>query len=111
MMGDRGRAPVWNLTRLMAFRADTGETLLDLPTGLSQMGPPMTFMIDGIQFITVAGSPPAPPGGRGGFGRGGGGRGGAPDTPPQPSRLLALALNGTAPLPGVPEPDDEDQDN
>ena len=99
-------------SRLLAFRADTGETLLDLPTGLSQMGPPMTFMIDGTQYITVAGGPPAPPGGRGGFGRGRGGRGrgAAPDTPPQPSRLVALALGGTVPLPGVPEPPESDEE-
>ena len=38
-------------TRLLAYRADTGEQLLDLQTGLSQMGPPMTFMLDGKQHV------------------------------------------------------------
>ncbi len=94
-------------TRLLAFSADTGETLLDLPTGLSQMGPPMTFMIDGTQYVMVAGGPPAPPGGRGRDGARGGARGGGPDTPQGPSRLLALTLNGTTPLPGVPPAEPE----
>jgi quinohemoprotein ethanol dehydrogenase len=92
-------------TRLLAYRADTGEQVLDLPTGLSQMGPPMTFLLDGKQYVAVAGGPPPVPGaGRGGFG--GGGRGG--DAPPpgvvpqpaaggapgQPSRMLVFVLNG-----------------
>jgi hypothetical protein len=41
--------------KLLVFRADTGEKLLELATGLSQMGPPITFMIDGRQYVTVAG--------------------------------------------------------
>lgn len=93
--------------RLLAFRADTGELLLDLETGLSQMGPPMTFMIDGKQIIAVAGGPPQQGGGRGGPGGGGapGAGRGAPDPntpPPAPSKLLALALDG-APIP-APQP-------
>jgi quinohemoprotein ethanol dehydrogenase len=80
--------------RLMAFRADTGEKLLDLETGLSQMGPPVTFMLDGKQYITVAGGPPQ-----------GAGRGGAATAPARPSRLLALVLNGTpVAAPRPPEP-------
>ena len=74
-------------TRLLAYRADTGEQVLDLPTGLSQMGPPMTFMLDGKQYISVAGGPPAVPGA---------GRGGPPSATPaaptQPSRLLTYTL-------------------
>jgi hypothetical protein len=94
--------------RLLAFRADTGEQLLDLETGLSQMGPPMTFMADGKQIVAVAGGPPQQGGGRGGpgGGGGGGGRGAAPDPnapPPPPSKLIALALDG-APIPVPPAP-------
>src|SRR5579871_3928977 len=89
-------------TRLLAYRADTGEQLLDLQTGLSQMGPPITFMLDGKQYIAVAGGPPA---------QAGGGRGGAAAPPAnnvavgpaQPSHLLVLALDGKAVLPGVSE--------
>jgi PQQ-dependent dehydrogenase (methanol/ethanol family) len=85
------------VNRLIAYRADTGEQLLDLDTHLSQMGPPMTFMIDGKQYIAVAGGPPAQPG-AGGQG-GGGGRGAAPAGPPRPSRLLTFVLDGTGQLP------------
>jgi len=86
--------------RLLAFRADTGEQVLDLTTGLSQMGPPMTYMIDGRQYIAVAGGPPAAGGGRGGAG-GGAGAGQQPAAPPQPSRLITLVLDGK-PLPPAP---------
>jgi quinohemoprotein ethanol dehydrogenase len=76
--------------KLLVFRADTGEKLLELATGLSQMGPPITFMIDGRQYITVAG------GARGGDR---GGRGGAQAGPARPGHLLALVLDGKAPMP------------
>jgi quinohemoprotein ethanol dehydrogenase len=107
-------------TRLLAYRADTGEQVLDLATGLSQMGPPMTFMLDGKQYVAVAGGPPAVPGaGRGGGGAGGGGgappaggtpglvpqpaAGAAPAAPGPPSKLLVLVLDGK-PLPAAPAP-------
>ena len=57
----------------MAFLADTGEKLLELQTGLSQIGPPITFAIDGKQYLAVAG------GSKGGLGQ-----------------LLVLALDQTA---------------
>ena len=63
-------------TRLIVYRADNGDQLMDITTGLSQMGPPMTFMLDGKQYIAIAGGPPPAGGGRGGAG-GGGGRGAA----------------------------------
>jgi quinohemoprotein ethanol dehydrogenase len=66
-------------TRLIVYRADNGDQLMDITTGLSQMGPPMTFMLDGKQYIAIAGGPPpAGGGGRGGAGGGGGGRGAPP---------------------------------
>ncbi|HWF08881.1 MAG TPA: PQQ-binding-like beta-propeller repeat protein [Bryobacteraceae bacterium] len=79
-------------TKLYAYNAETGQQVLELETGLSQMGPPMTFQIDGKQYVAVAGGPPAAAGG----GRGGGG---APApapaaAPAQPSRLLVLAVDG-----------------
>jgi quinohemoprotein ethanol dehydrogenase len=88
-------------SRLMAFRADTGEKLLDLDLHMSQMGPPVSFTIDGKQYISVAGGPP------GGGTFGGGGRGAAkggdtPASPPQPAHLIILALDGKAPIPGAP---------
>jgi quinohemoprotein ethanol dehydrogenase len=42
--------------RLMAYSADKGETLLELATGqTSGMGPPMTYLLDGKQYIAVMG--------------------------------------------------------
>jgi len=52
-------------TRLIVYRADNGDQLMDITTGLSQMGPPMTFMLDGKQYVAIAGGPPPAGGGRG----------------------------------------------
>jgi quinohemoprotein ethanol dehydrogenase len=42
--------------RLVAYSADKGEKLLDLDTGLrSGMGPPMTYRLDGRQYIALMG--------------------------------------------------------
>jgi quinohemoprotein ethanol dehydrogenase len=42
--------------RLIAYSADKGEQLLELPTGLHNgMGPPITFAIDGKQYIALMG--------------------------------------------------------
>lgn len=79
---------------LLAFRADTGEKLLDLATGLSQMGPPMTYELDGKQYLTVAGGAPAAPGRGGASGREAAG-------PAQPPHLLTFVLDGKAPLPAA----------
>jgi PQQ-dependent dehydrogenase (methanol/ethanol family) len=58
---------------LRVYRADTGQKLLDVDTHLTQVGPPMTFMLDGKQYVSIAGGPPAAGGGRGGGGGAGGG--------------------------------------
>jgi quinohemoprotein ethanol dehydrogenase len=76
-------------SRLLAYRADNGEKVFDLDLGTSQMGPPISFTIDGKQYIAVTGGP-----------AGGGGRG-AGATPPKPANLLVLGLDGKAPIPGV----------
>ena len=47
------------INRLLAYRADTGEQVFDLDTHLSQMGPPMTFMLDGKQGRRSACGPPS----------------------------------------------------
>jgi PQQ-dependent dehydrogenase (methanol/ethanol family) len=96
-------APTAGQSHLLAFKADTGEKVLDLPTGLSQLGPPMTYMLDGKQYIVIAGGPIQ--GGGGGPGGAGAAKGkGAPAAPAAPpiSRMVALVLDGTKPLPGVP---------
>jgi len=86
--------------RLLAFRADTGEKLLELDLHTSQMGPPISFVIDGKQYISVTGGPEAP-----GLAVGGGAKGGdakGPAAPPRPAHLLVLAVDGKAPIPGAP---------
>lgn len=55
-------------SNLRIYRADTGEKLADIDTHLNSVGPPMTFMLDGVQYVTIAGGPQA--GGGGGRGRG-----------------------------------------
>src|SRR5215467_2955131 len=95
-------------TRLLAYRADTGEQILDVTTGISQAGPPMTFIIDGKQYVAIAGGPVGAGGGRGdggpGAGRGNGGQAAAPTIPAVPSRLLVYGLDGKAMLPAPPAP-------
>ena len=94
--------------RLYAFKADTGEQLLDLATEMGNPGPPMTFMLNGKQYIAIAGSIGGGGGGGRGGGGGGGGRGGggggagatAPQGPQPPAaRLLVLTLDGKPVVP------------
>jgi PQQ-dependent dehydrogenase (methanol/ethanol family) len=81
---------------LLAFKADTGEQVLGLATGLpASPGPPMTFMLDGKQYIAVAGA-------TGGGAGGGGGRGGGAAAAPAGGAPAAPA-GGAPPLPaGAP---------
>jgi PQQ-dependent dehydrogenase (methanol/ethanol family) len=73
--------------RLMAYAADKGEKVLEIQTGLrGGMGPPITYILDGKQYVALAG-------GQGGQG----GRGGPPVAP----KLLVFALDGKTPLPAV----------
>ncbi len=42
--------------RLVSYSADKGEKLLDIQTGLrSGMGPPITYMLDGKQYVALMG--------------------------------------------------------
>jgi quinohemoprotein ethanol dehydrogenase len=94
-------------TSLYAYKADTGDELLALPFNVGGAAPPITYMVDGTQYIAfatgtqfmalkVGGTAPMPAAPAGGGGRGGaGGRGaggGAPATPPP------------APTPNPPQP-------
>jgi quinohemoprotein ethanol dehydrogenase len=116
--------------RLIAYSADKGEKLLEVQTNLrGGMGPPITYMVDGKQYISfMGGTGPLPrfPGG------GGGGNNAAPapaksneahpgtaaaaeekaaEEPPPPGfgngpqvtpKLLTFVLDGKAPLPEPP---------
>jgi outer membrane protein assembly factor BamB len=90
-----------NNGRLIAYKADTGEKLFEITTNQpGGMGPPITFMVDGKQYVAVAGGL----GQRGGFGGGGnrGGPGGGPGGPgagPGPGGPAGPA--GAPPAPGA----------
>ena len=85
--------------RLKAFTADKGEPLLDMALPLnSGVGPPMTYMLDGKQYIAVMA-------GTGGGGRGGAGRGAPPAAgaaPLEPTAAAAQRGNDVPPAPAAP---------
>jgi quinohemoprotein ethanol dehydrogenase len=79
--------------RLKAFTADKGETLLDIALPVtSGVGPPMTYMFEGKQYIAVMGGTGTQPG------RGGGKGGPAP----QQEATAAAAKGKDAPPPPAP---------
>src|SRR6266853_3538719 len=78
--------------RLIAYSAEKGEQLLELPTRLRNgMGPPITFAIDGKQYIALMGC-------SGGAQSPGTTNPGAVTTPQKPM-LLVFGLDGKAELP------------
>jgi PQQ-dependent dehydrogenase (methanol/ethanol family) len=82
--------------RLLAYSADKGEKLLEIQTGLrSGMGPPITYQLDGKQYVALMG-------GVGTVTLGNAGPGNA--ATPFPPKLLTFVLDGTAPLPVASEP-------
>jgi quinohemoprotein ethanol dehydrogenase len=96
--------------RLMAYSADKGEKLLEIQTNLrGGMGPPVTYVVDGKQYVSVMGGtgkvvfPNV--GGAGGRGGAAAGRGGAtvvngiPAPGPAPAGAAAPAGNAPTPPP------------
>ena len=115
---------------LMAYSADKGEKLLETQTGLrGGMGPPITYMLDGKQYVAFMGGTGPVFFGNRGAGPGGGGNGagggnatppdiagaqaqrgpgvtvatGPPPLPPVTPKLLVFTLDGKAPLPITPQ--------
>ena len=83
--------------RFLAYSADKGEKLFEVNTGLrGGMGPPITFSVDGKQYVALAGGVGQLPG----FG------GRAPAAPALKPHLLVFTLDGKAELPkaGAPAP-------
>jgi glucose dehydrogenase len=74
---------VVNDGRLLAYTAAEGEKLLEVQTGQAGMGPPITYELDGKQYISFMG------------GTGQGGRGG----PVLPPRMYTFVLDGKASMP------------
>jgi quinohemoprotein ethanol dehydrogenase len=84
---------VLNDGRLLAYSADRGEKLLEIQTGQrSGMGPPITFLAGGKQYVAMMG-------GVGTVNLGNAGPGNA--ATPFPPRLLTFVLDGSAKLPSV----------
>jgi quinohemoprotein ethanol dehydrogenase len=82
--------------RLMVYSADKGEKLLELQTGLrSGMGPPITYQLDGQQYVSLMGGV-----GSAAAGNAGPGNSATPFSP----KLLVFVLGGRAPLPGINQP-------
>jgi quinohemoprotein ethanol dehydrogenase len=96
-------------SRLQSYNATTGERVLDLDLRMNQMGPPISVLLDGKQYIIVTGAPAAQGGGGRGAAAGGGAVPPVPQTPATPvsraANLLMLALDGTAPIPNAPPAD------
>jgi quinohemoprotein ethanol dehydrogenase len=107
---------VSNQGHLIAYSADKGEKLLDINTGLrGGMAPPISYQIDGKQYVALMGGqgvvagrggpspvPPTPgvaavPGGAAPGAPAG--RGGEPAQPPITPKLLVFELDGKTPLP------------
>jgi PQQ-dependent dehydrogenase (methanol/ethanol family) len=97
---------VLNDGRLMAYSADKGEKLLEVQTNLrGGMGPPITYQLDGKQYVSfMGGTGPVvirPPGG------GAAGAAPAPAGPPPPPpvlpKMLTFVLDGKAALPEPPQ--------
>jgi quinohemoprotein ethanol dehydrogenase len=82
--------------RFLAYSADKGEKLLEIQTGLrSGMGPPITYRIDGRQYLALMG-------GVGSVTVGNAGPGNAA-TPFSP-KLLTFALDSTGSSPASSQP-------
>jgi hypothetical protein len=72
--------------RFLAYAAEDGRKLLEIPTGQTGMGPPITYELDGKQYVAFMG------------GTGQAGRGNAASPP----RFYVLVLDGKE---RIPEPE------
>ena len=80
--------------RLLAYTADKGEKLLEIQTGLSSgMGPPITYRLDGKQYVALMGGV-----GSVALGNAGPGNNATPFSP----KLLVFGLDATASTSGQP---------
>ncbi len=75
---------VVNDGRLLVYTAEDGRKLMEIPTKQSGMGPPITYELDGTQYISFMG------------GTGQAGRGGGTASPP---RVYTFVLDGKATMP------------
>ena len=91
--------------QLLAYKADTGDKLFEIATNQTAgQGPPITYMVDGKQYVAVAGGSGPRGGGRGAT-AGAAGAGAAPAGPPPVyPRVYVYTLDGKAenPTPVAP---------
>jgi quinohemoprotein ethanol dehydrogenase len=80
---------VINDGRLLAYSADKGDKLFELQTGRTGMGPPITYMVDGKQYVALMG-------GLGSSAMAAGPTNAKSDTPPL---LFVFELDGKTPMP------------
>ncbi|HTC90874.1 MAG TPA: PQQ-dependent dehydrogenase, methanol/ethanol family [Bryobacteraceae bacterium] len=81
--------------RLMAYSADKGDKLLEMQTGLkSGVGPPITYQVDGKQYVALMG----------GIGTVIGNAGPQNTATTTPPKLLVYVLDGTAAAPSPADP-------
>jgi len=82
--------------RLFAYSAGKGEKLLEVQTGLrSGVGPPITYQLDGKQYVAFMGGVGTVTGGNAGPGNA---------ATPFPPKLLVFVLDGKGQLPVAAEP-------
>ena len=86
-------AEAWADGRLLVYSADKGDKLAEIQTGLkSGMGPPITYRLDGRQYIALMGGVgAAAPGGNAGPGN---------QATPFSPKLVTFVLDGTLNLIG-----------
>jgi quinohemoprotein ethanol dehydrogenase len=86
---------VTNEGRLLAYSADKGETLFDIQTGRTGMAPPITYQVDGKQYVALMG----------GLGRSVMAASGPTDAKvDNPPLLFVFELDGKAPMPAAAAP-------
>jgi quinohemoprotein ethanol dehydrogenase len=83
---------VINDGRFLAYSADKGEKLFEINTGMrSGMGPPMTYEVDGKQYVALMG----------GVGQVSGNAGPQNAGTSTPPRLMVFTLDGKEPMPAA----------
>jgi quinohemoprotein ethanol dehydrogenase len=85
---------VINDGRLLAYSADKGEKLFEVQTGRTGMGPPITYQIDGKQYVALVG----------GLGQPAFGPGASDAKVEHPPLLFVFELDGKTPMPAAAAP-------
>lgn len=80
--------------RFVAYSADKGEKLWEVKVGTGIIAAPVTYELDGAQYVAVMA----------GWGGAFPLTGGSIGLPPAPGRVLTFALNGKQPLPAIAAP-------